>query len=56
MQNKTLRFKLVLSGIIIVLIPLLVVGVFSALKASRAFGRLFSRFSRLPSAHQSCAF
>jgi len=36
MQNKTLRFKLVLSGIIIVLIPLLVVGVFSALKASRA--------------------
>lgn len=34
MKKKTLKFKLVLSGIIVVLVPLLVVGVFSAMKAS----------------------
>ena len=36
MGKKSLRFKMILGGIIGVLVPLLVVGVFSALKASSA--------------------
>ncbi|MBN1382995.1 MAG: Cache 3/Cache 2 fusion domain-containing protein [Deltaproteobacteria bacterium] len=36
MKKKTLKFKLVVSGIIVVLVPLLVVGIFSAMKASSA--------------------
>ena len=34
MKKRTLKFKLISGGIIVVLIPLLVVGIFAALKAS----------------------
>lgn len=36
MKKKTLGFKLVAGGIIAVLIPLLVVGLFAAIKAGNA--------------------
>ena len=36
MQKRTLGFKLVAGGILVVLIPLLVVGIFSAVKASQS--------------------
>jgi len=38
MNGRTLGFKLVTGGIIVVVIPLLVVGIFAAMKASNALG------------------
>lgn len=40
MQKRSLSFKLIFGGIIIVLLPLLVVGFFSINKASSALGKL----------------
>ncbi len=36
MKKKSLNFKLVVGGIVVVLLPLLVVGLFSINKASKA--------------------